>query len=151
MRVSIQYAARLPGLAATATLLCGVVLIAETCGPVVKVSLWETTLKRAHSLVKKPSQHGDKPCGRVPGADPVLTLCTNSDWDRVARARPAIELKRLLFPAVIGFISEKPRGPKPAARRSAGEWVSPRPPQPATVNPNSRIHAPPRPDLTASA
>lgn len=131
------------GICTTAALLCGVVVAAATCGPVVEVSLWEAALARRDAAKTSPQESsgsGEESPEQAPDTDLVLTVCTLGDWDRAAGARLSIELKRLPIREIGGpfLVASGGRGPAPVQGRFA-PWC----PGSAVVNPNGRIHAPP--------
>lgn len=126
---------------AATTLVCFAVVVAASCGPVIKVSLIEAALTRLEAMrtaagaQPRPSE-GSK--DRDPGADPALSVCTHSDWDR--SVRPSLDLPRSAIGdmGASGLQGCSARGTG-EARRAADDW----PARPGVVNPNSRPHAPP--------
>lgn len=127
----------------TAALLCGAIVVAATCGPVAKVWLLEATVSRLAAQPSTPtqsSQYGNKPQKRAPGTDPVLAVCTQSDWDRAAEFRPLAEFKRLPIREVDGslVLASARCGPSRPSECSPARLLPS-----VVVNPNSRTHAPP--------
>ncbi|MFH0982379.1 MAG: hypothetical protein V2A79_12680 [Planctomycetota bacterium] len=115
---------------------CGVVIVAATGGSVIKVSL----LEAAKARLEAANRPLEKPCKRHPGTDPVLSVCTQGDWDRAASARPCIESKRLPVWGV-KLPSPVPCGGYGLVAAQDGWYLQVAPP--AAVNPNCRTHAPP--------
>ncbi len=123
--------------------LCAVLLTAATCGAVVKVSLLHAALVREADRAadaRGNAPQGEKPAERSPGTDPVLSLCTNGDWDRAAPARISTLAKPLPAGGVAGARVAVIGTMHPTG---AVAWPAPRSAPNGVYNPNCRAHAPP--------
>ncbi|MCK4661158.1 MAG: hypothetical protein KAV82_16680 [Phycisphaerae bacterium] len=123
--------------------LCVVVVAGAAYGPVAKVSLLEEARERLDKSTTLPGESPERdsePTQRAPGTDPVLMVCTQSDWDRTATARPLPQVKHPLFRETGSLVCPELEG---RGLVGAGDdfrrWHCPS----VEINPNSRTHAPP--------